>query len=290
MPAGRRAASGVSFAVAAVVQMLECKEKREQSSMPLDISLPAPVGIATWKRAAVALALGAAIIAVAQWAGVRAITVFDVWANLDGPRAFAAGEIPALLTARVSVSLFAFQAVTIVLVLTANALALRRGAPFLDFGLPRGGFRVLFGAVSALAIFALCYGSVVYAFDGQAFRHDMEPFAGLMQSRTWWLVLIAAGIGAPLAEECLFRGLLFGAFKSTPVGLAGAAVITAAMWALMHANYSVYGITAITLIGIYLAVIREKTGTLLAPIVCHGTYNSLIVLIMAFAPNSAFAG
>ena len=258
--------------------------------MPQDISLPAPVGFATWKRAVLALGLGAAIIAIARWAGLGAIAAFDVWANLDGPRAFAAGEIPALLTARVSVSLFAFQVVTIVLVLAANALALRSGAPFLDFGLPRGGFRVLIGAVLAIALFALCYGSVVYAFDGQAFRHDMEPFAGLTQSRTWWLILIAAGIGAPLAEECLFRGLLFGAFKSTPVGLAGAAIITAAMWALMHANYSVYGMTAITIIGVYLAVIREKTGTLLAPIVCHGAYNSLIVLIMAFAPSSAFAG
>jgi membrane protease YdiL (CAAX protease family) len=59
------------------------------------------------------------------------------------------------------------------------------------------------------------------------------------------------------------------------------------MWALLHANYSIYGLTAITLIGIYLALIRERTGTLLTPIVCHGAYNSLIVLILAFAPNSS---
>jgi membrane protease YdiL (CAAX protease family) len=59
------------------------------------------------------------------------------------------------------------------------------------------------------------------------------------------------------------------------------------MWALLHAHYSVYGIAAITLIGIYLALVREKTGTLLTPIVCHGVYNSLIVLILAFAPNSS---
>jgi membrane protease YdiL (CAAX protease family) len=59
------------------------------------------------------------------------------------------------------------------------------------------------------------------------------------------------------------------------------------MWALLHANYSIYGLAAITLIGIYLALIRERTKTLLTPIVCHGAYNSLIVLVLAFAPNSS---
>ena len=61
----------------------------------------------------------------------------------------------------------------------------------------------------------------------------------------------------------------------------GAALVTAVMWALLHANYSVYGLVAITLIGLYLAWLRERTGTLLTPIVCHGAYNSLIVLALA---------
>ena len=50
--------------------------------------------------------------------------------------------------------------------------------------------------------------------------------------------------------------------------------------------WSVY-VAAITLIGIYLALVREKTGTLLVPIVCHGVYNSMIVLMLAFAPDSS---
>jgi hypothetical protein len=32
--------------------------------------------------------------------------------------------------------------------------------------------------------------------------------------------------------------------------------------------------------------LRQRTGPLLTPIVCHSAYNSLNVLILAFAPNS----
>jgi membrane protease YdiL (CAAX protease family) len=136
-------------------------------------------------------------------------------------------------------------------------------------------------------VLAFLYGSLIFALDREAFRNDMSPFAELMKARTWWLVLIAAGIGAPIAEECLFRGLLFGTLRRTPLGIGGAAAVSAILWALLHANYSIYGVTAITLIGIYLALVRERTGSLLTPIVCHGAYNSLIVLVLAFAPNSS---
>ena len=71
-----------------------------------------------------------------------------------------------------------------------------------------------------LALLALAgiYGGLVYSVDKQAFSHDIEPFAEMMKSQTWWLLLLAAGVGAPLAEECLFRGLLYGALRRTPFG------------------------------------------------------------------------
>jgi membrane protease YdiL (CAAX protease family) len=223
----------------------------------------------------------------ATLAGFGASAVFDSWTRLNEPRAFAAGETEALLTARVAVSLFAFQSVTILLVFATSVFLDYSGEPFLRFGMPRGGLKTLVLSALGLMALALLYGCLVFAVDKDAFRQDMSPFASLMKARTWWLVLIAAGIGAPLAEECLFRGLLYGALRRSPLGIAGAAAATAIMWAFLHANYSVYGLVAITLIGIYLAFIRERTGSLLTPILCHGAYNSLIVLVLAYAPNSS---
>ena len=239
-----------------------------------------------WSSAALVLAVALVIVILATAAGFGAAAAFDAWARIDQPRAFAAGEIPALLTARVSFSLVAFQCITVLLVFVANGRLRLPDTWISRFGMPRGGITSLFIAVLTLLALAGIYGGLIYAFDKEAFGHDIQPFAELMKSRTWWLLLLAAGVGAPLAEECLFRGLLYGALRRTHFGLAGAALVTAVMWALLHANYSVYGLVAITLIGLYLAVLRERTGTLLTPIVCHSAYNSLIVLALAFAPES----
>jgi len=249
----------------------------------------APGALLSWKSVALVLAAAVVIVAFGTLAGFAATALFDVWSRIDEPRAFAAGETEALLTARVAISLFAFQLATILLVFVANVFFTRLGGSFLRFTVPRGGGKTLALTTLGLIALAFIYGGVVFSLDRDAFRHDISPFADLMKARTWWLVLIAAGIGAPIAEECLFRGLVYGALRRTPLGIGGAAAATAIMWALLHANYSVYGIAAITLIGIYLALVREKTGTLLTPIVCHGIYNSLIVLILAFGPNSSLA-
>jgi membrane protease YdiL (CAAX protease family) len=247
----------------------------------------APVARESWKSAGLALGVALAIAALGTAVGFAAAGAFDVWSRIDEPRAFAAGEMQALWTARLAISLFAFQSVTVLLVFAADAHLRRAGTPYLGFAMPEGGPRTLLLSAIALVVLAGLFGSLVYASDREAFHSDMAPFVDMMRSRTWWLVLIAAGIGAPLAEECLFRGLLFGALKATPIGLVGAALVTSVLWASLHANYSTHGLVAITLIGLYLAYVRERTGTLLTPIVCHSAYNSLIVLTLALAPDGA---
>ena len=54
-----------------------------------------------WSSAVLVLAVALAIVLLATAAGFGAAAAFDAWARIDEPRAFAAGEIPALLTARV---------------------------------------------------------------------------------------------------------------------------------------------------------------------------------------------
>lgn len=241
----------------------------------------------SWKGVFGTAALAIAIVLLAAAAGFGASAAFDVWSRIHEPRAFAAGELEALITGRVAVSLFAFQIVTVVAVLFANAYKRRTtGTGFLNFAMPSGGIKTFALAIVALISIAVCFASLVFAFDPEALRHDLQPFSEMMQSRTWWLIWLAAGVGAPLSEELLFRGLIFGALRRSPLGFAGATLITSVSWALLHANYSIYGLSAITLIGIYLAWLRERTGSLTTPIVCHGAYNSFIILLMVLTPNT----
>jgi membrane protease YdiL (CAAX protease family) len=248
---------------------------------------PVQSPLQTWAALAATAVSVTAIIVLATAAGRVAADLFDVFSEIHEPRAFAAGEIESLITARVASSLFAFQAVTVICVLLADAYRRRvTGTSLLNFTMPRGGVWTLALAVVALVALATCFASLVLFFNPEALRNDLQPFAELMRSRTWWLILVAAGVGAPLAEELLFRGLIFGALRRSPLGFVGAMVISALCWAMLHANYSTYGLVSIAMIGLYLAWLRERTGSLLAPIVCHGIYNSLIIALMVLAPDS----
>lgn len=255
-----------------------------QDKAPVQSQTPAWIGVL------IAAVLAVAIVAIATSAGQVAASAFDVWSGIHEARSFAPGEPEALFTGRVASSLFAFQIVTVLSVLAANGIWRRfTGVSLLRFTLPPGGIKTFTLAIVALIAFATVFTTLVFAFDPAALRHDLQPFAEMVQSRTWWLILVAAGIGAPMAEELFFRGLIFGAVRQSPLGFAGAAVITSGSWALLHANYSVYGLAAIALIGLYLAWLRERTATLLTPMVCHGVYNSLIIVLMVLAPDGALS-
>jgi membrane protease YdiL (CAAX protease family) len=215
--------------------------------------------------------------------------LFDLWSGVDQPRAYSPGDAEALTAARLAVFLAVFQGATVLLTVIASNFVGRTGGVLLAFTWPRGGARTLVAAMLVLLVLAALYAVLVYNVDRKAFLQDIGPFAALMKSRTWWMLLAAAAIGAPLAEEMLFRGFLYGALRGSPLGPIGAALLTSVMWAALHVNYSDYGLLAITLIGFYLAYLRERTGTLLTPMFCHGCYNALIVVILASSSGNTFA-
>lgn len=239
-----------------------------------------------WLEAGIAVALAAVILMVATAAGLATNALFDAYGPAAQPRAYAAGVAETLTTLRLALFLFAFQAMVIALTMLAVKHS-ADGAGLLPFSRPKGGVALLFAAAAGLLVVAALFALFVYTFDRGAFINDIGIFSVLMRSQGWWLMLVAAGFGAPLAEEMLFRGYLFGKLRRSPLGLWGAVVASAGMWAALHPAYSVYGLLAILLIGIYLALLRERTASLVAPIVCHAGYNSLIVLALAFAPDGA---
>lgn len=243
----------------------------------------------TWLEAFAVLACGLAILSVATLAGAVLGGVFDAWADIDTPRAYMAGSLEALSTARLGVFLATFQVTA--LLLTFAAARLFRGDRTLMLALkwPEGGISAVAKSVVALLALASAYASMVFMLDQGALLGDAKVFSDILHSRTWWIVLLAAAVGAPIAEETLFRGLMYSVLRASPVGAFGAALVTAVVWASVHAQYSVYGLGAIFLIGLYLAWVREKTSSVIAPILCHGCYNASIVFALALTPDGAFS-
>jgi membrane protease YdiL (CAAX protease family) len=89
------------------------------------------------------------------------------------------------------------------------------------------------------------------------------------------LAVLLTVVAAPIVEETFFRGFLFGGLRRR-LGFAGAATISGALFALAH--FSPTLIIPFTLIGVVFAFTYWRTGTLLASITAHMTFNLVSVL------------
>ena len=91
-----------------------------------------------------------------------------------------------------------------------------------------------------------------------------------------WLVVIAIVLFAPIAEELFFRGIVFNAWLRE-AGRTWAYIGSSALFAAIH--LSLASLLPIFLLGLGLAWVYQRTGTLLAPIVMHATVNAISVAV-----------
>lgn len=91
-----------------------------------------------------------------------------------------------------------------------------------------------------------------------------------------WLAVVSIVILAPIAEELFFRGVVFNAFLRER-GRAWAYVGSAALFAVIH--LSLVALVPIFLLGLALAWVYDRTGSLLAPIAMHAVVNGTSVAI-----------
>jgi ABC-2 type transport system permease protein len=129
------------------------------------------------------------------------------------------------------------------------------------------GWGVAAGALAALA--ALAYSHVAQRV-GLTPEATPLPRGGVMQ--VLWLVVLTVG-AAPLFEEFIFRGLIFGGLRRT--WSAGQAIIaSAALFAIVHPPTSMLPVFGL---GVCAAVAYNRTRILLSPMVAHAIYNAAIV-------------
>ncbi len=80
----------------------------------------------------------------------------------------------------------------------------------------------------------------------------------------------------PIAEELLFRGVLFGWLRRTQ-GFAIANLVCAAAFAIAHVQFVAIVVTFF--VGLALGWLRERSGTVLAPILMHQVFNGLTMIL-----------
>jgi uncharacterized protein len=181
----------------------------------------------------------------------------------------------------------AWQALVVILTLLLSALGGGRVSEVLALGRPPGAPRVYLAAFLLLAALNGIVSIVQYFLFPQNMYTDLRPFVGFMTGPDWLWALLMVGIGAPVSEELLFRGFLLSALSRSRLGFLGAALISTAAWAALHATYTALGIAEVFLIGLFFSWLLWRTGSLRVAIFCHALYNSLIVLVLRYVPLPA---
>lgn len=132
-----------------------------------------------------------------------------------------------------------------------------------------------------LAGFQIMFPSVFQQYEELSKSFDLNTITPLV-------MFFIVGLLGPLAEEMLFRGMIYGklrrAFSVWP-----AAVISALLFGLFHANW-VQGVYA-AIFGIILAYIYEKTQTIWGSCLLHVVFNSVSYFVedlMGLLPSDSF--
>ena len=89
--------------------------------------------------------------------------------------------------------------------------------------------------------------------------------------------ICASVIAAPVMEELLMRGVIYGRLKRGIRNRAAAALLGALVFGLFHGNV-VQGVYAF-LMGLFFIWVYDKSGSLLAPILAHMAANGSSILV-----------
>lgn len=141
------------------------------------------------------------------------------------------------------------------------------------------GWGVLAGIV-ALVVFAFGLGWVLELLaerlgeDLPSVQEEFRQLAG--NPRAVPFLILGAGVVAPIAEEVLYRGMMFAALrKHLPAW--PAAGISGLLFGMTHFEASLDGyllvLLVVTPLGMFLAMLYEWRRTLFVPIVAHAVFN-----------------
>jgi membrane protease YdiL (CAAX protease family) len=128
-------------------------------------------------------------------------------------------------------------------------------------------FGVLGGVVAAAAAFVyLKFALTSPLFEGA--RQTALPGA-----HSAALFAVLAICAAPVFEEFIFRGLIFGGLRRS-AGVTVSVLASAAIFAIVHPLLSVIPVFGL---GVVTALVYDRSRLLIGPMAAHATYNALIV-------------
>lgn len=155
-------------------------------------------------------------------------------------------------------------------------IASRWGEASLEEALRRLGVRRFNGeAIGWMVVAAVAYLIFAALYAGIFGVPEQEDIADSFG--TWPLQVLLIVIAAPVSEEICFRGMVFGGLRSRLPRIA-AALISALIFGALHALTGLSAVPPLIAFGFVLALLYEKTGSIVPGILLHMLNNSVALL------------
>ena len=147
------------------------------------------------------------------------------------------------------------------------------------------GVLLLVGLGAALSL----YGNVLLGLLAQLFPIDdySTVIEQVERGKTLWVLLICMGILAPIAEEMVFRWLIYLRLRDTfPIWVA--ALISSAFFGIYHGNVmqAIYA----GLLGMFFALALEMTGNIWSSVILHVSANVFSLVMQEAAALEEYLG
>lgn len=150
------------------------------------------------------------------------------------------------------------------------------------FSLGSFGFNALWRYVALMALIMFVSELLLFYFDSS----PMSFLDALMTPNSFWWLIFAIVVAAPIYEEVVFRGLIFGVIRTNgaPTSQAltasdvSAMSISSLLFALVHLQYDLIGMMSIFLLGLLFCHARIKHGLGLA-MVLHFLNNMVAMMV-----------
>lgn len=142
----------------------------------------------------------------------------------------------------------------------ASQLGLRRFRP--------SAIKWMFAAIGAYLLFAIVYTAIF----GAPEQKDIAENFGTVPVQILLIV-----IAAPISEEVCFRGMLFGGLRERWPRIA-AALLSGLIFGALHAVTGLSAVPPLIAFGFILALLYEKTGSIVPGIILHMLNNSVALI------------
>jgi CAAX protease family protein len=215
--------------------------------------------------------------------GCVAMFIIQCFQNVEGGKGVVPASIDTTALFLVQLGFWVFVIGTIV-----SSELLRGMHPGVIFGFDRLGFLKLFFLGLALLVAALPLILASSAMISSLLRsdpqRDAQPIMQLFEHSSdpgkRVPLIILAVVVAPISEEFVFRGFLYGVLKKF-AGALPALVFSALLFGLIHMH--IPSLLPLFLLGCVLTLAYELSGSLLVPMTMHAFFNTLTLVQVFFA-------